>query len=31
MRRLERIFPYVLVFIAGYLLLRILPKLISNH
>jgi len=31
MRRLERIYPYLLVIIAGYLLLRILPTLISNH
>ena len=31
MRLVMRIYPYLLVIIAGYLLLRILPTLISNH
>jgi len=31
MRLVMRIYPFLLVIIAGYLLLRILPKLISNH
>jgi len=31
MRLVMRIYPFLLVIIAGYLLLRILPTLISNH
>jgi hypothetical protein len=31
MRLVMRIYPYVLVIIAGYLLSRILPKLISPN
>jgi len=31
MRLLMRIYPFLLVIIAGYLLSRILPKLISHN